>query len=202
MGHPHAKKHNQVRIIGGRFRGRRITFLDLPGLRPTPDRIRETLFNWLTPIIPDAYCLDLFSGSGALGMEALSRGAKHVTFVDSNSNVVGQIKKQLILLQVENSAEVLFTTLPAVIPPPKKAYNIVFLDPPFHQSMIAKISHWLEQQPWLADVVYIYIETETNLWPLPIPLTWEILKHKKAGNVSYHLLRRTKLNENYGLISN
>jgi 16S rRNA (guanine966-N2)-methyltransferase len=186
----HSKKPNHVRIIGGRFRGRRISFLDLPTLRPTPHRVRETLFNWLAPMMPGAYCLDLFSGSGALGIEALSRGAEHVTFVDSNSHIVDHIKKQLVLLEVDYAANVLCATLPAILPAPKKPYNIVFLDPPFHQNMIANISHWLDQQAWLANVVFIYFEVESNLSPLPIPATWKTLKHKIAGKVGYHLLQK------------
>lgn len=181
---------NQVRIIGGRFRGRKITFQDRPGLRPTPDRVRETLFNWLSPMIATAQCLDLFAGSGALGFEALSRGAQQVTFVDREASVVNAIKQQLALFAVTNAA-VYQANIPQQIASPTEPYNLIFMDPPFEQNLIAISCNWLEQQDWLAKEVWIYIEAEAELSPLPVPSSWQLMRHKTAGKVAYNLLKRS-----------
>jgi 16S rRNA (guanine966-N2)-methyltransferase len=189
MKHKTRKNCNQVRIIGGQFRGRKINFADLPGLRPTPDRVRETLFNWLAPVITSAYCLDLFCGSGALGFEALSRGARHVTFVDREAEVVSTIKKQLALFAITH-ASVYQAQVPQLLSSPTEPYNVIFLDPPFGQNLIDTAGKWLEQQSWLAENALIYVEAEIDLSPLPVPQAWEVLRHKTAGKVAYYLLKR------------
>ncbi len=181
--------NNQVRIIGGRWRGRKLAFPNLPGLRPTSDRIRETVFNWLATKVVGAQCLDLFAGSGALGLEAASRGAAHVVLVDKSLTVVRQLQANQKLLQATD-----LTILPGAAPklmlPKPTRFNIVFLDPPFGQGLLATTSHWLEEQDLLADNCSIYIETEIDLQPLPIPLHWQINKAKQAGNVNYYLIQR------------
>jgi len=185
-----------VRIISGQWRGRKLKFPAIPGLRPTPDRVRETVFNWLAPVIHNAQCLDLFAGSGALGLEALSRGAKHIVFVDQSPQVVKYLQEQLKLLQTTNHAEAYCATInpPRQILPIKRIsndrFNIVFLDPPFHKNLISACCEWLEQEDLLAPDAYIYIEAESELNPLPIPANWQILKSKIAGQVGYHLVQK------------
>lgn len=185
-------KQGTVRIIGGQWRGRKLKFPALPGVRPTPDRVRETLFNWLTPAILDANCLDLFAGSGALGFEALSRGARSITFVDQAPEIIAYVRQQATLLQAHN---VFFycAQIPPSNPFMKEAYaqfNIVFLDPPFKQNLIPPCCEWLEKQNCLADNAYIYLEAETSLDPLPIPPHWELIRSKTTQQVGYHLARR------------
>lgn len=192
------EKTSTLRIIAGQWRGRKLPFLPLPGLRPTPDRIRETLFNWLAPIIRDSRCLDLFAGSGALGIEALSRGAQAVVIVDHANAALRQIQSYLQTLDAHllNSDRVKFYQ--AVVPlelssiPLDKKFDIVFLDPPFHQGLIAPCCEWLEQHDGLAPNATIYLEAERDLDPLPIPNNWTIIRSKKAGQVGYHLARRQK----------
>ncbi len=182
--------NNQLRIIGGRWRGRRINFPDAQGLRPTGDRIRETLFNWLQNNIQDAHCLDLFSGSGALGFEALSRGAESVTFVDQNSDVIKHLHITAEKLSAKN-----LTLIHDAIPSQsltkklsRQQFSIVFIDPPFHQGFVEKCCTWLIESNLLSQNALIYIEAERELSPLPIPANWELLKSKFTGQVGYHLL--------------
>ncbi len=183
---------NQVRIIGGNWRGRRLSFPSLPGLRPTPDRVRETLFNWLAPYIAGAHCLDLFAGSGAIGFEALSRGAESVLMLEKALPAVKQIKLNLERLSVTN-ALIYQSSAPegmAALPVPKRPFDIVFLDPPFREQWIARCCQWLEDNDWLAKDALIYIEAERELQPLPIPVHWRVLREKIAGQVNYSLVSR------------
>lgn len=184
-------KHGEVRIIGGQWRGRKLKFPALPGLRPTTDPIRETLFNWLAPYLDGAHCLDLFAGSGALGIEALSRGAAHVVFIDQNPKIVTYLKEQLNLLNTAQ-AEVYRVKIPSelFLNPPRTKFDIIFLDAPFHQNFIAPCCQWLECQNWIAEQALIYIEAEATLSPLPLPEQWEIIRSKSSGQVGYYLVRR------------
>ncbi|MDF2868120.1 MAG: rsmD [Gammaproteobacteria bacterium] len=179
---------NKVRIIGGRWRGRKLPFPDVPGLRPTADRVRETLFNWLSPHINGAHCLDLFAGSGALGFEAASRGAAKVLMIDNDRAVIQQLKANQTLLNAQN-----VTIYQAAIPEssslPEKPFDLVFLDPPFHKNLINQACQWLIHHHYLAKQALIYLETEATLTPLPIPQTWEILKAKKTSQVNYYLIK-------------
>lgn len=133
-----AKGSNQLRIIGGEWRGRKLHFPDAPNLRPTPDRVRETVFNWLASMIHGARVLDLFAGSGALGLEALSRGAAFTTFVDSHKKVTQTLQEHLALLNAKDKAEVLsmdgvkFLSHAKFLNTEAKVYDLVFLDPPYH----------------------------------------------------------------------
>lgn len=184
-------KNNQLRIIGGRWRGRRISFPDIPGLRPTGDRIRETLFNWLQNDIQDAHCLDLFSGSGAIGFEALSRGAASVTLVDQNSDIIKYLHTTAEKLTA-NNISFIHDTAPSKSLAHKLAnqqFSIVFIDPPFHHGLIEKCCAWLIETNLLSKDALIYIEAERVLSPLPIPAAWEILKSKFTGQVGYHLIK-------------
>lgn len=179
----------QVRIIGGRWRSRKIHFPALPGLRPTGDRIRETLFNWLAPDIVGARCLDLFAGSGALGFEALSRGAASVTFIDNAMEVIKALQANAAALNAEN-AEFILAECPRSMPALTQTYNIVFLDPPFNQGLVAAAAQWLEQNQVLAPSTLIYIETEKTLTPLPVPSNWQTLRAKHTSTLNYYLLKR------------
>lgn len=180
---------NRLRIVGGRWRGTRIDFPAIEAIRPSPDRVRETLFNWLQTTILGARCLDLFAGSGALGIEALSRGAAEVTFVDREPQVGRHITQTLQRLnasgatvQVEDAARFL-----ARAPHP---YDVVFLDPPFASTLLRAAFEKLPQG-WLADDAYIYVECPADV-PLPaLPVGWTVYRSKQAGQVGYHLLRAT-----------
>jgi 16S rRNA (guanine966-N2)-methyltransferase len=179
----------QIRIIAGCWRGRKLKVPDLPGLRPTPDRVRETVFNWLQSIIQGAYCLDLFAGSGALGFEALSRGAAHVVMVDQASVVVNLLRQELAMLDAKN-AEVYQATVPAQLKAPKQLFDVVFLDPPFQQDLLLPCCFYLENNGFLAKKSYIYLESKQALTQSMLPPHWQLLKSKRAGQVAYHLVLR------------
>lgn len=183
----------EVRIIGGLWRGRKLYFPAIPGLRPTPNRIRETLFNWLAPYLSDANCLDLFAGSGALGFEALSRCAKSVSFIEQSSVLVSYLKTQLKQLEAENRAQVYQAQFPfaaaQLFKAKKPLFNIVFLDPPFHQNLLASVCTWLINESLLAPESMIYMEAEASLKKLVLPENWEIQQAKTAGQVHYALIK-------------
>lgn len=185
----------EVRIIGGLWRGRKLPVLNSQGLRPTGDRVKETLFNWLMPYITDSRCLDCFAGSGSLGLEALSRQAKRVVFVELNKTVANQIVKNLQLLKCEQGEVVIQNSLdflkqpknpPHFEPTGKDKFDIVFIDPPFHFNLAQQTVFLLEQNDWLNPNALIYIETEKDNH-LDIPANWLLLKEKITGMVSYRL---------------
>ncbi len=176
----------KLRIIAGKHRGRRLTFPALPGVRPTPDRVRETLFNWLTFTIEGANCLDLFAGSGALGLEAISRGAGSVTFVDRNQAIVNNLRDQIDLLK-ESAQFVQADVLEWLGRSTTTKYDLIFMDPPFNQNFIEPACRLLTTNGYLKQGCRIYLEAETSLQPLPVPDSWQIIKHKKAGQVQYCL---------------
>lgn len=180
---------NQLRIIGGQWRGRRLCFPDAPGLRPTPDRVRETLFNWLAPVLPGARCLDLFAGSGALGIEALSRGATEVVFVERHPGAVRALRENLGRLNAQG-AWVEHTEALDWLRRPCAPFDIVLLDPPFGQGLLKPACAVLEQGGWLTSTAWIYLEAETGLHPLPLPAHWTLHREKTAGSVTYRLVRR------------
>lgn len=182
------RKFGELRIIAGQWRGRRFPVIDQPDLRPTPDRVRETLFNWLQNAIANARCLDLFAGSGAIGLEALSRGAAHVTFIDNSAAAVKQLKQVLAQFNATN-ASVLHYDVRHKLTTPSQPYDIVFLDPPFGFGYLPVICETLSQSGWLNPGAYIYMESEATLHELPIPEDWEMLKEKVASNVCYRLAR-------------
>lgn len=186
------ERKNQLRIIAGKWKSRRINFLPLTGVRPTTDANRETLFNWLQDKIRDAICLDLFAGSGALGFEALSRGAKHVTMVDSSIKIIQNLKENAQALNATESINFICAKVPeqfVKISPQK--FDIIFLDPPFHKNLVAPICEILENMSFVANDGYVYIETEkeldiSNILPKP----WQILRTKLSGQVRYHLIQK------------
>ena len=180
---------NQVRVIAGQWRGRRLEFPDLPGLRPTPDRVRETLFDWLAPVLPGARCLDLFAGSGALGIEALSRGAAEAVLVEPQPLAVRALRENLTRLKAENARVEMADAL-VWLRQPATPFEIVLLDPPFGQGLLEPVCVLLERNGWLADSAWIYLEAETALERLPLPVRWTRYREKIAGAVSYRLARR------------
>jgi 16S rRNA (guanine966-N2)-methyltransferase len=182
-----------LRIIGGQWRGRKLRFPALPGLRPSPDRVRETLFNWLAPVLPGAHCLDLFAGSGALGLEALSRGATSCWFIDNANAACRRIEAHLALLQAIDSGRVVgadslqwLQQRPAGAP----AFDVVFLDPPFRQGLLGECCALLERNGWLSADALIYLEAGTDETPPVLPPNWRLHRDKQAGQVSYRLWRR------------
>ena len=176
---------NQLRIIAGRWRGRKLSFAPAPGVRPTPDRVRETLFNWLSPCISGARCLDLFAGSGALGIEAASRGASRVVLVDNDSAVVTRLREQLAILQA-TQVEVVQASVSRWLSGHAEPFDIVFLDPPFRQGLLPGCMAALDDGGWLAANAHVYLEAERH-YELELPAGWELLRSKHAGQVDYHL---------------
>jgi 16S rRNA (guanine966-N2)-methyltransferase len=178
------KANNQVRIIGGRWRSRTINLLESEGLRPTPNRVRETLFNWLSPHIVGAHCLDAFAGSGALGFEALSRGAASITFCEAQKKVASQLKKNSELLNAQSVSLLTGNFLEKKI---NQKFDIIFLDPPFHKNLVCTAAQHLMAQNCLAETAVIYVEVETSLSELDLPEAWQCLKSGKAGDVQFFL---------------
>lgn len=183
------RRPQQLRIIGGTWRGRKLRFPEIETLRPTPDRVRETLFNWLAPIITGARCLDLYAGSGALGLEALSRGAASVVMVDSDARVITRLREHIHTLQASSAEIVQAEALVYLASAPPQAFDIVFLDPPFRLGLIAPACEALEKHGWLKPGATIYLEAEKGYAP-QLPANWRIIKSKQAGQVGYHLARR------------
>ncbi|WP_434525848.1 16S rRNA (guanine(966)-N(2))-methyltransferase [Photorhabdus asymbiotica] len=189
-----AKKSQQqsmgkIRIIGGKWRSRKLPVLNSPGLRPTTDRVRETLFNWLAPVIQEARCLDCYAGSGALGLEALSRYAAQATFIEYERNVAKQLSANLALLNAKN-AEITNDSALNYLSQPGTPYNVIFLDPPFRQGILAETIKLLEQHCWLADKSWIYVEAESESAAADVPANWQLHREKVAGQVAYRLYIR------------
>lgn len=172
------------------MRGRRWRFPDVPDIRPTPDRVRETLFNWIGPRIVGARCLDLFAGSGALGLESVSRGAGHVVFVEQNAAIaraIGALIAEWNVASARVERADAFTWLRGKPEP----FDIVFLDPPFAAGLLGPAAALLEEKGWLAPEALIYIENAARE-PLPaLPPAWLERKAGRAGEVGYHLHART-----------
>lgn len=192
------KPSNSLRIIAGKWRSRKLSFPDLDGLRPTADRVRETLFNWLQERVVRADCLDLFAGSGACGIEALSRGARHVTFVDLSPVAIGAIRTNLGLLQAgefslvcENS----LTWLSRSKGPEGQSFDIAFIDPPFAANLLEPSVSALEASGLLREDALIYLETAQEIASTQMPSNWRLCKAKRAGMVYFYLYQR------YGQVS-
>lgn len=180
----------QVRIIGGQWRGRKLPVSDTPGLRPTPDRVRETVFNWLAPCLPASRCLDLFAGSGALGIEAASRGAQSVLLVEKNAKTVACLNQQIKLFSAQHFIEVICAEALRFLKSTNTVFDVVFLDPPFGQDLLTPCCHLLEQGNWLNSPAYIYLEAEQALETPLVPDSWQIIRQKRAGDVRFFLALR------------
>lgn len=181
-------QRNQLRIIGGDWRGRKLDFPDAPGLRPTPDRVRETLFNWLAPIIRGAHCLDLFAGSGALGFEALSRGAAELVLVDSQPEAIAALERNIVLLQAEPRTQLQPRDALSSLTQLDTKFDLIFLDPPYHQGLLQPCIDKLYQQEILMSSGYLYFEVSRDEALPELPAAWVIHRQKKAGQVSYYLV--------------
>lgn len=180
----------EVRVIAGRWRGRKLPVLAADGLRPTTDRMKETLFNWLMMDVAHARCLDCFAGSGSLGIEALSRQAQAVVFLEKLPAAAQQLKRNLAQLQCTNGSVCHTDTLRYLAQKNSDApFDIVFVDPPFHQGLVPPVLAHLIENGWLANGCLLYIETEHNHAPLPFPPNWQLLKEKTAGQVVARLVR-------------
>lgn len=184
------KVKNKLRLIGGIWRSRYIYFVDAPGLRPTPARVRETLFNWLQNDIVGSRCLDLYAGSGALGFEAASRGAKLVVQVEKNAQACKSLKENTETLAADQIT-IINMDVSRYLAQNAKIFDLVFLDPPFSQNLAAPTCQSLEQHGWLKHGAKIYVETESHPDLSGIPDNWKLLKSKKAGEVGYHLFERS-----------
>ena len=183
-----------LRIIGGSWRGRRLRFPAAALIRPTPDRVRETLFNWLGTRVTGARCLDLFAGSGALGLEALSRGAAHVTFVERDPAAVRALEATLADWGARG-AEVVRGDALAFLEGRAQPCDLAFLDPPFAAGLLEEAAARLERHGWLADAARIYVECAARAGVPPLPARWLPLKAKRAGEVGYHLYERGQAGE-------
>ena len=176
---------NSVRIIGGQWRRRILKFPESEGLRPTPDRVRETLFNWLGQELDGQHCLDLFAGSGALGFEAGSRGAARVVMVEEASRVVAALRDNIEMLQNPPELEIVRRDALQYLASTQTKFDLIFLDPPFKKGWIPRL------EPLLAKVAKadsaIYVEAEHEIESLA---DWHTVRHGKAGEVHFHLLRR------------
>ena len=185
-----ARVRNQLRIIGGEHRGRRLHFPDGQGLRPTADRVRETLFNWLRGGVEAARVLDLFAGSGALGLEALSRGAAGVVFVERARPAVRQLRENLRLLGLQERAEVVQADARRFLSRPGGPFDLVFLDPPFAEQLLGGVARQLESRGFLAPGAWIYLEQDSaRPWP-ELPQNWTRYREGKAGQAGYRLMHR------------
>ncbi|MGL6020816.1 MAG: 16S rRNA (guanine(966)-N(2))-methyltransferase [Gibbsiella quercinecans] len=186
---PQPAAAGQIRIIGGQWRGRKLPVPNSPGLRPTTDRVRETLFNWLAPVIQGARCLDCFAGSGALGLEALSRYAGSATLLEFERPVAQQLEKNLALLQ--GHGQVVNTNTLNWLAGNGEPFDVVFLDPPFRKGLLADTVQLLEQQGWLADEAWVYVEAEAESAAADVPANWALHREKVAGQVAYRLYIRS-----------
>ncbi|QIK36916.1 16S rRNA (guanine(966)-N(2))-methyltransferase RsmD [Caldichromatium japonicum] len=179
---------NELRLIGGRHRGRRLPFPNHPGLRPTPDRVRETLFNWLAPVIQGARCLDLFAGSGALGFEALSRGAAQVIMVENAPLVVCQLRANAARLG-ESNLQIDQADALRWLEREAQVFDLVFLDPPYTSGLLVPAIDWLVHRGWLAVGAYLYLEAGARDGLPPLPDCLELIRDQRAGQVRYGLAR-------------
>ncbi len=182
---------NRLRIIGGQWRSRLLPFPDVEGLRPTTDRVRETVFNWLQPYLPGAQVLDLFAGSGALGFEALSREAGKVNFVERSQKAAKQLQENATTLGTTNSRVHMGDAL-QILTTFSTPFDIIFLDPPFGKGLLPDCLALIEQQQLIKTGGWVYIESEQELGELNIPKHWRLHREKKAGQVKLRLFEAMK----------
>ena len=189
-----------LRIIGGKWRSRLLPVADLPGLRPTTSRVRETLFNWLQNDVPGARCLDLFAGSGALGFEAASRGAGSVIMLETQNQAARILRENI---QTLNAEQVQLLQTDAIswlnsstdlvadsVADSAQSFDVVFIDPPFDSDYLAQACELLEAQRCLSEHACIYLEMNRKQDLPELPQSWTVVREKKAGQVGYYLVRR------------
>lgn len=187
---PATRTSSQIRIIGGEWRSRKLTVPDAPGLRPTPDRVRETLFNWLASYIGGARVLDAFTGSGALFLEALSRGASSGIALDLNTEAINNLRRNLALLDCDSAEVLRADALQYLSNTTERGFDIVLLDPPFHQDLLLTACQLLESNNWLNERAWIYTESEQAPSSLGVPNTWRLHREKHTGQVYYALWQK------------
>ncbi len=183
-------RSSSIRIIGGEWRSRKLTVPEAPGLRPTPDRVRETLFNWLAPTIQGARVLDAFTGSGALFLEALSRGASTGVAIDANTDAVNNLRRNLAVLQCDDAEVLRVDSLQYLSNKTEQGFDIVLLDPPFHQDLLLSACQLLEDNNWLNKDAWIYTESEQAPSSLGVPSSWRLHREKHTGQVHYALWQK------------
>lgn len=189
--HPtQSNRNSSIRIIGGEWRSRKLSVPDAPGLRPTPDRVRETLFNWLAPTIQGARVFDAFTGSGALFLEALSRGASSGLALDTHQDAVNNLRNNLDLLRCENAEVLRLDALQYLSRDAAQGFDIVLLDPPFHQGLLLNACQLLEAHQWLNPRAWIYTESEQAPSSLGVPSSWRLHREKHSGQVHYALWQK------------
>lgn len=179
----------QIRIIGGKWRGRKLPVIEANGLRPTGDRMKETLFNWLMHDIVDAKCLDIFAGTGALGFEAASRHAHSVTMLENAQTVARVIKQNIQKLNADNITLIEQDAFNFLAQKPEIPFDIIFIDPPFHKNHIKNTLNLLASNLFVHKDSLVYIESEIDAQEYINLGDWEIIKFKVSGQVKYHLIR-------------
>jgi len=180
-------KGGRLRIVAGNWRSRLLDIADVEGLRPTSERIRESLFNWLAPQIHGARCLDLYAGTGALGLEALSRGAASAVFVERSPVAEKQLAENARLLDASGATVLRMEALDYLAGKPSERFDIVFLDPPFAADLLEETCRLMAEQQLLADGALVYLEQDRGKAEPKLPEAWRVLKDKTAGNVRYML---------------
>ncbi len=183
---PRTNTGQRIRIIGGIWRRRWITFSASHGLRPSADRVRETLFNWLQPVIDGATCLDLFAGSGALGFEAASRGAAAVTMVEKNTRVIDDLQKSKRLLGAKE-VEIVAADARSFLRTTANRFDIIFLDPPFDEGLLGECCAAIETHRLLKPHGRVYLETLASQGQPQLPRNWLVTHSNSAGRVGYYL---------------
>lgn len=181
----------EVRIISGKWRGRKLAVLNADGLRPTTDRVKETLFNWLMHDINGATVLDCFAGSGSLAIEALSRFASRAVLVERDAALARHLKQNLQKLSCDNASVINQDCLSLVSAQATQQYSLVFIDPPFRKNLAVPCCQALEQHGWLTEEALIYLETEKEVVLADIPANWRLLKENIAGQLAYRLYQRS-----------
>jgi 16S rRNA (guanine966-N2)-methyltransferase len=184
-----------IRIIAGKWRGRKLPVHDIEGLRPTTDRVKETVFNWLMNDVNQAKSLDCFAGSGSLAIEALSRGAESVLMIEKDAQAARQIEQNLVLLQADNANVVKADSLNYLTTvnfgENDAKFDLVFIDPPFRKDLAEPICQLLETRQLLSPSALIYVEIESELSDFSVPASWQLMKEKTAGQVSFRLYEKT-----------
>ena len=184
----------RLRIVAGNWRSRLLDIADVNGLRPTGERVRETLFNWLAPTIEGAHCLDLFAGTGALGLEALSRGASGVVFVEKSAVAAKQLRTNIDLLEADGANVMPMSAEDFLSGEPERRFDVVFLDPPFALDAVEETCRLLADTGHLADNALVYIEDDRARVEPPLPEGWRELRNKTTGNVRYRLVQAGRKN--------
>ncbi|MBO9491328.1 16S rRNA (guanine(966)-N(2))-methyltransferase RsmD [Endozoicomonas sp. G2_1] len=185
-----SKETGQIRIIAGKHRGRKLPVLMADGLRPTTDRVKETVFNWLMPYLYQSRCLDCFAGSGSLGFEALSRGAEEVALIELNKDAAKQLKQNATTLKADNIA-VYHQDILSYLQQTSTSFDLVFVDPPFRKGLVKPTLEQLEKG-WLADDAVVYVEMEAETSAPALGDNWQLLKEKIAGQVAYRLYQYSR----------